>query len=164
MSSGGRLAEDTQPLLCILNGVAISSAPWRSDDVESVVRAYYGVVSDLSSNEDDLRALLAPSLYVKEHPNAVTPDGAVRDLAGTLAGFRAGKALLREQVIALREVMVVGERAAVRAAWTGVIGMDAGPYFAGQKLVADIASFLTVRDGQVVEHETFDCYQPIAEL
>jgi ketosteroid isomerase-like protein len=129
-------------------------------DTEEVVRRYYAVVSDLGSTEDELRALLSPDVRVVEHPNAVTPLGAVRDLQATLTGFRAGKSLLSEQDFEVREVLTAGERAAVRAAWRGTVGVDAGPYRAGLELVADVAALLTVRDGLVVDHETFDCYQP----
>ena len=130
-------------------------------DVEDVVRSYYATVADLSSTEEDLRSLLSPALRVIEHPNAVTPRGAVRDLAGTVAGFLGGKALLREQVFDLREIITSGERAAVRATWQGTIGVDAGPYRAGQHLVAQVAALLTVRNGLVVDQETFDCYEPL---
>ncbi|MEV4346433.1 nuclear transport factor 2 family protein [Actinoplanes sp. NPDC049596] len=133
-----------------------------STDVETVVRRYYAVVSDRSSTEDELRALLSPGIRVTEHPNAVTPAGAVRDLSGTIAGFRAGKALLREQSFAVHEVLPAGPRAAVRATWRGVAGVDAGPFRAGQELIAEVAALLTVRDGVVAEHETFDCYRPAA--
>ncbi|MFB9445577.1 nuclear transport factor 2 family protein [Dactylosporangium vinaceum] len=129
-------------------------------DVESVVRRYYAVVADLSSTEHDLRALLSPDARITEHPNAVTPAGAVRDRAGTVAGFRAGKALLREQSFDVHEVFSAGPRAAVRATWRGVVDVDAGPFRAGQELVAHVAALLTVRDGVVVDHETFDCYEP----
>lgn len=44
------------------------------------VRRYYATVGDLSSTEDDLRPLLSDQLQVTEHPNAVTPQGARRDL------------------------------------------------------------------------------------
>jgi ketosteroid isomerase-like protein len=40
--------------------------------------------------------------------------------------------------------------------------VDAGPFRAGQQLVAHIAGLLTVRGGRIAEHETFDCYEPIA--
>ncbi|MGY1730122.1 nuclear transport factor 2 family protein [Geodermatophilus sp. SYSU D01045] len=130
-------------------------------DVATVVRRYYATVSDLTATEDDLRPLLGAQLRVVEHPNAVTPRGAVRDLEGTLAGFRAGKALLREQVFDVHEVVTAGPRAAVRATWRGTVGADAGPHRAGQELVAHVAALLTVRDGRVVDHETFDCYEPL---
>ena len=129
--------------------------------VQDVVRRYYAIVSDLSSGEEDLRALLDPGVRVVEHPNAVTPRGATRDLEGTLAGFAAGKALLREQVFDVHEVLVDGERAAVRATWRAVVGVDAGPFRAGQELVAHVAALVTVREGVVVAHETFDCYEPL---
>ena len=134
----------------------------RSTDTETVVRQYFATVADVGSTEDDLRSLLDPQLRVVEHPNAVTPFGAVRDVEGTITGFRAGKALLREQVFDVHEVLTSGERAAVRATWRGTIGIDAGPFRAGQELVARIAGLLTVRDGRIVEHETFDCYEPFA--
>ncbi|SDS52435.1 SnoaL-like domain-containing protein [Friedmanniella luteola] len=129
-------------------------------DTEDVVRGYYAVACDLGSTEDDLRALLSPDLRVVEHPNALTPGGAVRDLQTTLSGFRAGKSLLREQVFEVHEILTAGERAAVRATWRGTVGMDAGPYPAGLELVADVAALLTIRDGLVVDQETFDCYRP----
>lgn len=129
---------------------------------EDVVRRYFATVSDLASDEATLRSLVAPDLRVTEHPNAITPRGAVRDLEETVAGFRAGKALLREQEFDVHEVLTSGDRAAVRATWRGVVGVEAGPYRVGQELVAHVAAVLTVRDGLVVEHETFDCYQPLA--
>jgi ketosteroid isomerase-like protein len=131
-------------------------------DVESIVRRYYGVVADLSSDADDLQPLLAHDLRVTEHPNAISPSGGVRNREATIQGFLAGKNLLREQSFDVHEIVVAGDRAAVRLTWHGVVGIDAGPFVAGPELVAEIASFLTVRDGQVVEQETFDCYQPFA--
>jgi len=128
---------------------------------EYVVREYYATIADLTSTEDDLRPLVSDELRVTEHPNLVTPSGATRDLDGTLAGFRAGKGLLRAQVFDVHEVLATGDRAAVRATWRGVVGRDAGPFREGQELVAEVAALLTVRDGRVVEHETFDCYQPL---
>ncbi|MGY1786583.1 nuclear transport factor 2 family protein [Geodermatophilus sp. SYSU D00698] len=130
-------------------------------DVATVVRRYYATVADLAASEDDLRPLLDARLRVVEHPNAVTPRGATRDLPGTLAGFRAGKALLGEQSFEVHEVLTSGDRAAVRATWRGTVGVDAGLYRAGQELLAHVAALLTVRDGRVVDHETFDCYEPL---
>jgi ketosteroid isomerase-like protein len=131
------------------------------NEVEDVVRRYYAVVSDLTSTDDDLRPLLDQNVRVVEHPNAITPGGAVRDLAATMAGFRTGKALLLDQSFDVHEVLTSGERAAVRATWRGTVGIDAGPYRAGLELVAYVAALLTVRDGVITDHETYDCYQPI---
>jgi ketosteroid isomerase-like protein len=133
-------------------------------DVASTVRHYFATVADLHSTEADLLDLLDPGLRVDELPNRLVPDGAVRDRQGTVAGFRAGKALLREQVFDVHEVLVDGDRAAVRATWSGTVGADAGGFTAGTRLVAHIAAFLTVRGGRIVEHSTYDCYEPFHRL
>nr|WP_246301244.1 nuclear transport factor 2 family protein [Microbacterium immunditiarum] len=129
-------------------------------DVEQVVRRYYRIVSDLSSTEEDLRSVLAPDVVLVEHPNALVPTGVSRDLAQTVEGFARGKALLREQEFTVHEVIADGERAAARATWRGVIGASVGPFREGQELIAHVAAMLTVRDGAIVRHETFDCYEP----
>ncbi len=129
-------------------------------DVEEVVRRYYRIVSDLSSTEEDLRSVLAPDVVIVEHPNALVPTGATRDLAQTIEGFSRGKALLREQEFTVHDVIVDGERAAARATWRGVIGASVGPFLEGQELIAHVAAMLTVHDGAIVRHETYDCYTP----
>lgn len=127
--------------------------------IASVVRSYFEVVGDLSSTEDDLRPLLDPDVVVVERPNTLAPQGGTKDREGVLAGFLAGKQLLETQRMDVYEVVVAGERAAVRARWAGTLRVAAGPLAAGSSLVAQIAAFLTVRSGRIVHHETFDCYE-----
>lgn len=129
--------------------------------IEDAVRRYFATVADLESTEDQLRLLLSSEVRIVEHPNLVTPRGARRDLESTVAGFNAGKALLTEQAFDIHEVLVAGDRAAVRATWRGTVGVDAGPFRAGQELAAHIAAHLRFEDGLVIEHETYDCYEPI---
>jgi ketosteroid isomerase-like protein len=136
----------------------------KPEDVEVAVRRYFATVADLDSTEEQLRTLLSPDLRVTEHPNLVTPKGATRGLEGTVAGFNAGKALLSRQVFDVHEVLVLGNRAAVRATWRGVIAVDAGPYRAGQELVAHVAAVVALENGLIVEHETYDCYEPITAI
>jgi hypothetical protein len=58
------------------------------------------------------------------------------------------------------EVAVAGERVAVRATWRGKIGTGTDALPAGTELVAHVAAWLTVTEGRIREHETFDCYEP----
>ena len=55
---------------------------------EAVVREYFAVVADLTSSESDLRALLNPSVRITEHPNAITPEGAVRAIDQTVERYQ----------------------------------------------------------------------------
>ena len=127
---------------------------------ESVVRRYYQIVGDLTYTEDDLASVLHPDSTLVEHPNQVVPNGARRGLSETLAGFKAGRSLLSEQSFEIHELLADGDRAAVRAIWRGTVGQDIGPYTKGLEMTAHVAAFVTVRDGLVLEHETFDCYEP----
>jgi hypothetical protein len=48
----------------------------------------------------------------------------------------------------------------VRATWTGVVGAAGGPIPEGTRITAELGGFLTVEDGRLTEHETYDCYPP----
>jgi ketosteroid isomerase-like protein len=129
-------------------------------DVEDVVRRYFAVVADLASTEDDLRALLAPDAELVEWPNSISPSGHRRTADETVAGFQSGKALLAAQSIEVHDVLVMGERVATRSTWRGTVGIEAGSLKPGDELVAHMAGFITVRDGMIAEHQTYDCYEP----
>jgi ketosteroid isomerase-like protein len=116
-------------------------------------------VADLESSPDALLEVLHPDVRITEHPNPITPRGAVRDRDETVAGFLAGKKLLSAQTFDIHELLVSGERVAVRATWRATIRAGSEALPAGTELVAHVAAWLTVVDGQVREHETFDCYE-----
>jgi ketosteroid isomerase-like protein len=124
-----------------------------SDDPRSVVERYYAAVADLSSSREALAELLAPDLRVIEHPNAIHPQGTVRNRDEALAAYEQGKAMLSRQSFELDELLASGDRVAVRATWRGTM-------VGGASLEAKIAAFLTVADGRIREHETYDCYAP----
>ena len=130
-------------------------------DAAAVVRRYFDVVADLGSPDDALLELLHPDVRVTERPNALNPRGAVRDRDAVVAGFVAGKRLLADQAIDVVELIAAGDRVAVRATWRGTIGAGAGALPAGARLVAHVAAWLTVHEGRIREHETFDCYEPL---
>jgi len=121
---------------------------------ENVVRRYFAVVADLDSTPDQLAELLHPDATFLERPNAIAPAGHARDVTATLAGFAAGKTRLRAQAIDIHEVLVSGDRAAVRSTWRGAIG--------DTEITAHVTGWVTVRDGRILDHETFDCYEPFA--
>ena len=83
-------------------------------------------------------------------------------MEGMVSGFLAGKSLLTDQGIEVHSLLVDGDRVAVQSTWTGVVGHDVG-FAAGTRLTAHMAGFLTVRDGLVVRHETYDCYEAFGQ-
>jgi pimeloyl-ACP methyl ester carboxylesterase/ketosteroid isomerase-like protein len=133
----------------------------RATDPVSVVERYFAVVADLDSSAEELRSVLHPAVRIVEHPNAINPRGTVRNRKAAVAGFLEGKRLLSAQTIELHETLAVGDRVAVRATWCGTIGRGTERLPAGTELVARIAAMVTVADGLIREHETFDCYEPL---
>lgn len=131
------------------------------DETAEIVRRYVAVVADLGATIAELEVLLHPEITLTEHPNAISPRGRVHDREGVLAAYASGKTLLAEQSIAVHEVVVDGARAALRATWRGRTARAAGPLPQGSRLEAQIAAFITVADGRIREHETFDCYAPL---
>jgi ketosteroid isomerase-like protein len=127
-----------------------------ADDARSTVERYYAAVADLGAATESLRELLHPDLRVVEHPNAIHPQGTVRDRDAVVAAHEQGKGMLSHQSFELDELLVSGDRVAVRAIWRGTLA-------GGARLEARVAAFLTVVDGRIREHETYDCYSPIDE-
>jgi ketosteroid isomerase-like protein len=133
----------------------------RMTDVASVVEQYYAAVGDRDGSAEALRALLHPDVRIVEHPNAINPKGTVRNRDAAVAGYLAGKERLIEQTFDVDELLVSCSRVAVRATWQGTLARDMGPFPAGTAMKAHIAGLLTVVDGQIREHKTFDCYEPL---
>jgi ketosteroid isomerase-like protein len=156
MSNGRELLErrPEEPQLHVCQNAFVS-------EPASVVKRYFDAVADLDSSVDALLAVLHPAVRITEHPNLITPCGAVRDRDAVVAGFLAGKRLLTAQTMDVHEMLVCGDRVAVRATWRGTVGQGAPSLPAGTELVAHIAAMLTVKDGTVREHQTFDCYDPL---
>jgi ketosteroid isomerase-like protein len=127
----------------------------------NVVHRYFEIVGDLESTADDLTAVLHPEVQIHEYPNAISPSGSVRDRDGAIAAFLARKEVLSAHSIDVHEAFGSGDRVAVRATWRGTLAQDMGPLPAGRDLVAQVAALLTVRDGLIRRHETFDCYESV---
>jgi ketosteroid isomerase-like protein len=127
-----------------------------ADDPRALVERYYASVADLNGSPEALRQLLHPDLRIIEHPNAIHPQGTVRDRDEAVAAYEQGQSMLSEQSFELEEVLVSGDRVAVRALWRGTLA-------AGARLEARIAAFLTVADGRILIHETYDCYAPVED-
>lgn len=98
-------------------GRSAHMAETHDADTESTVRRYFQVVADLDSTEDELRGILHPDAVLRELPNPIAPNGHVRTVDETVARFLAGKSKLTAQSIEILEVLVAGDRAAVRSVW-----------------------------------------------
>ncbi|MDQ2697575.1 MAG: nuclear transport factor 2 family protein [Actinomycetota bacterium] len=128
-------------------------------DAVQLVRDFYAAVEQ-AAHGADLERFLAPDARTREHPNALVSEGRTRDRASMLAASAAGAGLLSRQDYDMHWVRQIDDTVVARLTWRGVVAQDAGPLRRGQELTAHIAQFVRVRDGRIVEIETYDCYEP----
>ena len=75
---------------------------------------------------EELRPHWHPSAKIREYPNTIAPQGALRDLDDTLAASERGAGLLASQTYEEVESFELADRAIMRLTWTGVVGAAAG--------------------------------------
>ena len=115
--------------------------------------------SPASRPAGELAAFFHPDATHHELPNALFPDGSIRDLAGLRAAAEAGRATLSAQSFELISALAAGDHVALEATWTGTLAVPLGDLPAGHTLRAHIAAFLEFRDGKIIAQRNYDCYE-----
>ncbi|MBX7101224.1 MAG: nuclear transport factor 2 family protein [Myxococcaceae bacterium] len=108
----------------------------------------------------DVGVHYAPDAVQHEHPNALTPAGARRDLAGLRAAAERGKAVVAAQRYEVHSIVAQGDQVAMRVTWRGTLKVPVGKTPAGGELLAHFGVFLRYRDGRIVEQHNYDCFPP----
>jgi ketosteroid isomerase-like protein len=132
-----------------------------TQDPVAVIEGYLATVSDMDADTADVAAFIHPDARFVERPNRVAPTGRRRDAGTALAALGHSRRLMREHSFAIHDHLVAGDRVVTRAMWAGVLAIDAGDLPAGTELRADCCMVFTVRDGRVLEQESYDCYHPV---
>lgn len=101
-----------------------------------------------------------PDAVFHTFPNRIAPQGHVRTLAESRIAFEKGRALLKSQSYAVRRIVEAGDEVAVELEWRGVLAVGFGTVSAGTEIKADVAMFLTFRDGKIISQRNYDCYPP----
>ncbi|MFG2087838.1 MULTISPECIES: nuclear transport factor 2 family protein [unclassified Spirillospora] len=121
---------------------------------------YHRAVSGFATGEE-LAAFFHPDATHHELPNALFPDGNVRDLAGLRAAAEAGRKGLSAQNFEVLNALAMGDQVALEVLWTGTTAVQLGDVPAGHTLRAHIATFLEFRDGKIFTQRNYDCYDPL---
>ncbi|MFG2193521.1 nuclear transport factor 2 family protein [Streptomyces sp. NPDC048639] len=122
---------------------------------------YHAAVSRFATG-DELAAFFHEDAVHHELPNALYPDGAVRDLAGLGTAAEAGRKGLTEQSFEVLNAVASEHQVALEVLWTGTIARPLGDLPAGHVLRAHIATFLTFRDGKISSQRNYDCYERLS--
>ncbi|MEU8796154.1 nuclear transport factor 2 family protein [Spirillospora sp. NPDC048819] len=128
-------------------------------NIDTAIR-YHRAVSDFATGEE-LAAFFHPDATHRELPNALFPDGNVRDLAGLRAAAEAGRKALTAQNFEVLNTLAMGDQVALEVLWTGTTAVPLGNIPAGHTLRAHIATFLEFRNGKILTQRNYDCYDPL---
>jgi ketosteroid isomerase-like protein len=113
----------------------------------------YNDVEPGTYGSEQVLELYAPDCRWRESPTPLTPEGRSGDLGALREAMELSKALLVDRSAILHEVLADGDRAVMRWAWSATANVDVGPELApaGSRPTMEVASFLRVADGKIVE-------------
>ncbi|NBM19271.1 nuclear transport factor 2 family protein [Streptomyces sp. GC420] len=134
-------------------------SPQQHPNIDTAVR-YHRAVAGFATG-DELAAFFHPDATHHELPNALFPEGNVRDLAGLCAAAEAGRTGLSAQSFEVVNALAMGDQVAMEVLWTGTTAVPLGDLPAGHTLRAHIATFLEFRDGKITAQRNYDCYEPL---
>ncbi|MGA4837915.1 nuclear transport factor 2 family protein [Streptomyces sp. G45] len=138
-----------------------SAAPGTEEHRDIVTAVRYHEAVARFADEDELAAYFHPDAVHTQLPNALAPEGTVRDLPSLLAASRRGRGFLTEQRFDVSNAFASGGRVAVEAVWTGTLAVPLGELPAGHVLRAHVAAILEFRDGRILAQRNYDCYEPL---
>lgn len=108
---------------------------------------------------EELARFFTPDVIHRELPNALFPDGAVRDLAAILEAAGSGQKVLSDQHFEVINAVAAGDQVALEVVWSGTLAVPFGALPSGHVLRAHIATFLEIREGRIAGQRNYDCYE-----
>ncbi|WP_067815321.1 nuclear transport factor 2 family protein [Nocardia inohanensis] len=131
----------------------------RHPDIETAIR-YHQAVAEFTAGAE-LAAFFHPDATHHEYPNALFPDGNIRNVQELCAAAEAGRRTLSSQSFEVLNAVAMGDQVALEVLWTGTTAIPLGSIPAGSTLRAHIATFLEFRDGLILAQRNYDCYERI---
>ncbi|HUQ34067.1 MAG TPA: nuclear transport factor 2 family protein [Pyrinomonadaceae bacterium] len=127
-----------------------------------LAKRYIELVSNPSTEPEDLKAVFDENIVWREMPNLFAPSGRVSDYATALASFGKGREYLPKQTYTLRQAIAGNDTVVLEIGWVGEVAKSIGPFPAGTQLRAQLATFLRFQNGKIVSQTDYLCYDPVA--
>ncbi|MEV0618683.1 nuclear transport factor 2 family protein [Nonomuraea sp. NPDC050404] len=126
----------------------------RHPNIDIAVRYHEAV-----ARGESIEPYLHEDIVHHELPNALFPDGVVRDLDGVREASEKGAKTVSEQRFEVRNAVAAGDQVALEVLWTGTLAIPVGALPAGHTMRAHLAVFLEFRDGRIIAQRNYDCYE-----
>lgn len=111
------------------------------------------IASIEAGDRDALAAIYSDDAMQHELPNALVPNGIVRDKAAILEAFDRGAALMAKQRFEITNAVCEGRHTAVEADFVGETKT-------GKTFRARFAMFFEVEGDKITKQRNYDCFDP----
>ena len=125
----------------------------------STIRTYLNAL-EAGTVGEALARFFTPDAVQVELPTTLNPRGGRSDLPTLLTRAEQGRTLLRTQSYVVLSEVAQANRAAVEAAWTGILASPMGPLESGSSIRAHFAMFFEFRGGLISSQRNYDCFEP----
>jgi len=127
-----------------------------------LAKRYVSLVEDQRSTFESVRALLHDDLVWREMPNRFAPDGRSNSLAGVAEAWKKGREAVVDQKYEIRSAIADGDTVVLELTWRGTMAKTLGPFAAGTRLRAEVATIMRFSQGKIISQTDYPCYHPIA--
>ena len=125
-------------------------------NAEDVINRYVELYNDAEPGtygSDRVLELYAPDCRWRESPTQWMPEGRTGDLNTLREAMKLSQSLFVDRKIVVHEVVANGDRGVMRYTWSATTTVDMGPGLApaGAQPTVEVAAFIRVAEGKIVE-------------
>ena len=121
-----------------------------------IVRAYLKAIE----TRKDTLPFFADDMVQEEFPNALSPNGAVRDLADLKAASARGQNVLRSESYEIVSLIEANDTVAAEIIWRGVMAIPLKSLKPGDTMMARFAVFFEFEGEKIRRQRNYDCFEP----
>ncbi|HEX9259246.1 MAG TPA: nuclear transport factor 2 family protein [Acidimicrobiales bacterium] len=100
---------------------------------------------------DRFLELYADDCLWVEMPSAFFPEGRTGNKAALREALSSSESVMIDRHVDLHDVIADGNEAAMRYTWSATLNADGTPVPKGTRITGEVAAFLVVRNGKIVE-------------
>ena len=108
----------------------------------------------------DVLAFYAPDMVQEEFPNALSPQGATRELADLKAAAKRGQNVMRSESYEIVSLLEAGDTVAAEIVWRGVLAVPLKSLKPGDAMKARFAVFFEFEGDKIRRQRNYDCFEP----
>jgi hypothetical protein len=122
----------------------------------NIVRAY---LKAIEGRKDTIR-FFTDDVLQEEFPNALSPAGAVRNLADLKTASARGQNVLRSESYEIVSLVESGDLIAVEIVWRGVMAIPLKSLKPGDTMTGRFAAVFEFEGDRIRRQRNYDCFDP----